>query len=56
MKTPNHDEPRSDAESSKKERTTIEVRLVSPPTQRALRVWEIAVPDALVAALSVTAI
>jgi len=53
MKTPNSNEHHDAANvSAVKKQTKVEMRLVSRPDQKALREWEITLPDDLVAVLT----
>ena len=53
MKTPNSNEHHDAANvPAVKKQTKVEMRLVSRPDQKALREWEITLPDDLVAVLT----
>jgi hypothetical protein len=52
MKTTEATERRDEATPPAKKRTTVELRLVSRPSQNVLREWDIFLPDDLIAALT----
>ncbi len=53
MKTPTNTRSREEREAAApKESSQGSIRLVSPPEQKAIREWEITLPDELVAVLT----